>query len=74
MLDYNGDGRQDLLVANTTTGKWNILKSTGASLVVSDESFSGKARAHRQRAPAREVEGTTVPVPGGSGVHAELDS
>jgi RHS repeat-associated protein len=29
VLDYNGDGRMDLLVANTTSGNWDVYQSTG---------------------------------------------
>lgn len=36
VLDYNGDGKQDLLVANISSGRWEILESTGSGLVLRD--------------------------------------
>jgi RHS repeat-associated protein len=31
VLDYDGDGRMDLLVANTSTGHWDVYRSTGSN-------------------------------------------
>jgi RHS repeat-associated protein len=33
VLDYNGDGRMDLLVANTSSGHWDVYQSTGSNFI-----------------------------------------
>ncbi|HUG98198.1 MAG TPA: FG-GAP-like repeat-containing protein, partial [Gammaproteobacteria bacterium] len=60
ILDYNADGRMDLLVANTHSGHWDVYLShgTGLSYVQSGRPHYG---AHTRHPVAFDISGNGVP-------------
>jgi RHS repeat-associated protein len=60
VLDYNGDGRMDLLVANTSSGHWDVYQSTGTNFTYIQ---TGRPHygAHTKHPVAIDLSGNGVP-------------
>jgi RHS repeat-associated protein len=60
VLDYNGDGLMDLLVANTTSGHWDLYRSTGNGFTYL-QTGRPHYHAHTKHPVAFDITGNGVP-------------